>query len=75
MQKFDHNIGFLEKRKFFCRKLSKIAENCDLDIGPRQYVQKRIILMPHWHQKPRKENNGQYLFAFSILLSYKACLK
>jgi hypothetical protein len=27
MQKFDHNIGFGEKRQFF-------AENCDHNIGP-----------------------------------------
>jgi hypothetical protein len=30
-----HNIGFWEKRHFFRRKLSKIAENCDHNIGPR----------------------------------------
>jgi hypothetical protein len=34
MQNFDHNIGFWEKRQFFRRKLSKIAENCDHNIGP-----------------------------------------
>jgi hypothetical protein len=34
MHKFDHNIGFWEKRQYFCRKLSKIAENCDHNIGP-----------------------------------------
>jgi hypothetical protein len=28
MQKIDHNVGFSEKRQFFRRKLSKIAENC-----------------------------------------------
>jgi hypothetical protein len=33
-QKFDHNIGFLEKRQFFRRNLSKIAENCDHNIDP-----------------------------------------
>jgi hypothetical protein len=32
MQNFDHNIGFWEKRQFFRRKLSKIAENCDHNI-------------------------------------------
>jgi hypothetical protein len=35
MQIFDHNIGFLEKRQFFRRKLSKIAENCDHNIDPK----------------------------------------
>jgi hypothetical protein len=35
MQNLDHNIGFCEKRQFFRRKLSKIAENCDHNIGPR----------------------------------------
>jgi hypothetical protein len=34
MQNFDHNIGFWEKRQFFCRKLAKIAENCDHNIDP-----------------------------------------
>jgi hypothetical protein len=34
MQNFDHNIGFWEKRQFFRRKLSKIAENCDHNIDP-----------------------------------------
>jgi hypothetical protein len=34
-QKFDHNIGFREKRQFFLRKLAKIAENCDHNIDPR----------------------------------------
>jgi hypothetical protein len=29
MQKFDPNNGFQEKKPIFCRKLSKIAENCD----------------------------------------------
>jgi hypothetical protein len=36
MQNFDHNIGFREKRHFFRRKLSKIAEKCDHNIDPRQ---------------------------------------
>jgi hypothetical protein len=35
MQNVDHNIGFWEKRQFFRRKLSKIAENCDHNIDPR----------------------------------------
>jgi hypothetical protein len=35
MQKFDHNIGFCEKHQIFRRKLLKIAENCDHNIGPR----------------------------------------
>jgi hypothetical protein len=34
MQNFDRNIGFWEKRQFFRRKLSKIAENCDRNIDP-----------------------------------------
>jgi hypothetical protein len=37
MQKLDRNIGFWEKRHFFRRKLSKIAENCDHNIGPRSH--------------------------------------
>jgi hypothetical protein len=39
MQNFDHNIGFWEKRQFFRRKLSKIAENCDHNIDPRCWEQ------------------------------------
>jgi hypothetical protein len=40
-----NNIGFWEKRQFFRRKLSKIAENCDHNIGPRtiEYV---VVLAP-----------------------------
>jgi hypothetical protein len=38
MQKFDHNIGLWEKRQFFRRKLSKIAENCVHNIDPRPTV-------------------------------------
>jgi hypothetical protein len=34
MLNFDPNIGFWEKRHFFRRKLSKIAENCDHNIDP-----------------------------------------
>jgi hypothetical protein len=34
LKKIDHNIGFWEKRQFFRRKLSKIAENCDHNIDP-----------------------------------------
>jgi hypothetical protein len=34
MQNFDRNIDFWEKRQFFRRKLSKIAENCDHNIDP-----------------------------------------
>jgi hypothetical protein len=33
-EKVDHNIGFGEKRRFFRRKLAKIAENCDHNIDP-----------------------------------------
>jgi hypothetical protein len=33
-KKVDHNIGIQEKRQFFRRKLSKIAENCDHNIDP-----------------------------------------
>jgi hypothetical protein len=34
MQKFDHNIGFRKKRRFFRRKLAKIAENSDHNMDP-----------------------------------------
>jgi hypothetical protein len=34
LKKIGHNIGFREKRKIFRRKLAKIAENCDHNIGP-----------------------------------------
>jgi hypothetical protein len=35
MQNFDRNIGFLRKTPIFCRKLPKIAVNCDHNIDPR----------------------------------------
>jgi hypothetical protein len=35
VQKFDHDIGFWEKRQFFRQKLPKIAENCDYNIDLR----------------------------------------
>jgi hypothetical protein len=38
----DHNIGFWEKRQFFRRKLSKIAENCDRNIDPRWVLEKVV---------------------------------
>jgi hypothetical protein len=38
MQNLDHNIvekvGYFFQKYFFCRKLSKIAENCDHNIDP-----------------------------------------
>jgi hypothetical protein len=36
-----HDIGFWEKRQFFRRKLSKIAENCDHNIDPRSRMKAR----------------------------------
>jgi hypothetical protein len=33
-KQIDHNIGFIEKRHFFRRKLTKITENCDYNIDP-----------------------------------------
>jgi hypothetical protein len=33
--KYDHSIGFWEKRQIFRRKLAKVAEICDRNIGPR----------------------------------------
>jgi hypothetical protein len=41
MQKFDHNIGFGERRQFFRRKLAKIAENFDHNIGPDPMARRR----------------------------------
>jgi hypothetical protein len=35
MKNLDHKIGFEEKRQFFGRKVSKIAQNCDHHIDPR----------------------------------------
>jgi hypothetical protein len=43
MQNFDHNIGFREKRQFFRRKLSKIAENCDHNIDPGGEIRNRPL--------------------------------
>jgi hypothetical protein len=48
LQNFDHNIGFWEKRQFFCRKWAKIAENCDHNIDPWIYNNKKLFrLMLH----------------------------
>jgi hypothetical protein len=47
MQKFDHNIVFLEKRHFFCRKLSKIAENCGHNIDHWLLVIEKITPKIH----------------------------
>jgi hypothetical protein len=45
MQNFHHNIGFLEKRQFIRRKLSKIAENCDYNIEPSIHnLMKNVVL-------------------------------
>jgi hypothetical protein len=41
MQIFDHNIGFGENRQFFRRKLAKIAENCDHNIGPKFHKKRK----------------------------------
>jgi hypothetical protein len=43
MIKFDHNIGFWEKRRFFRRKLAKIAENCDHNIDPRTPGDRKVF--------------------------------
>jgi hypothetical protein len=43
MQKVDHKIGIQEKRQFFRRKLGKIAENCDHNIGPSLRKQESIL--------------------------------
>jgi hypothetical protein len=54
MQNFDHNIGFWEKRPFFRRKLSKIAENCDHNIGPRSHCFGALE-----YKKTRRTKSGQ----------------
>jgi hypothetical protein len=41
LQKFDHSIGSWEKGEFFGRRLAKIVENCDHNIGPRQAIHSR----------------------------------
>jgi hypothetical protein len=45
-KKFEHNIGFWEKRHFVRRKLSKIAENCDHNIGPLRAILRRRTTGP-----------------------------
>jgi hypothetical protein len=44
MQKFYHNIGFLEKRQFFRRKLSKIAEIVIITSTPGCHDHRKTIL-------------------------------
>jgi hypothetical protein len=62
MQNFDHNIGFCEKRQFFRRKLSKIAENCDHNIDPRPYPFCRILATkePATNGKSKKCNSEYF---------------
>jgi hypothetical protein len=58
MQNFDHNIGFWEKRQFFRRKLSKLAEICDHNIGPRAWSQSYDFRFYNYVQRrrlPRQE--------------------
>jgi hypothetical protein len=54
MQNFDHNIGFWEKRQFFRRKLSKIAENCDHNIDPWDTHKKQEQAFALWLSKAMK---------------------
>jgi hypothetical protein len=44
VQEYDLNIVFLEKRQFFCRKLSKFAKNCDhnIDLQVTLFLQKAL---------------------------------
>jgi hypothetical protein len=55
MQKFHHNISFWEKRQFFRRKLSKIAENCDHNIDPRSEMcqRPRMLEKDFWKKTAR----------------------
>jgi hypothetical protein len=55
---FYHNIGFWEKSQFFCRKLAKIAENCDHNIDPwstNLHIARCLFwwLIPSWSTKHR----------------------
>jgi hypothetical protein len=43
MQKFDHHFVFLRKNAILCRKLSKIAENCDHNIDPLIFFSQNIF--------------------------------
>jgi hypothetical protein len=57
MQHFDHDIGFSEKRQFFCLKLSQIAENCDHNIDPwshwpRPALEKKLASHPRCRFPP-----------------------
>jgi hypothetical protein len=40
MQKFDHNIGFREKRKNFFAENWQKSQNCDNNIDPRSLCSK-----------------------------------
>jgi hypothetical protein len=53
LQKFDHNIGFQEKRQFFRPKLSKIVENCDIE--PPSYIKSLFpsLQSPTLHKRGR----------------------
>jgi hypothetical protein len=63
MQKFDHNIGFWEKRQFFRRKLSKIAENWNYNIDLRPYDRKL-------HATPSYNKFAQYVYIIYKILQH-----
>jgi hypothetical protein len=63
MRNFDHNIGFWEKRQFFRRKLSKIAENCDHNIDPR----KEKLVIP-WMMQTYLKTEQCFCTAMTCLL-------
>jgi hypothetical protein len=56
MQNFNHNFVFREKRNFFRRKLSKIAENCDHNIDPRLHFLVPASLLNVAPERPNKIN-------------------
>jgi hypothetical protein len=54
MQKFDHNIGFWEKRHFVRRRLAKIALNCDHNIDPKGCQIFAGTIYQHGEKLPQK---------------------
>jgi hypothetical protein len=61
MQNVDHNIGFWEKRHFFRRKLSQIAENCDHNIDPGHPGPHKIGRIDEKHENWSKRKRLNFL--------------
>jgi hypothetical protein len=67
MQKFDNKIVLLRKTPIFSPKLSKIAENCDLDIDNRYFGLKNSWQLRDGQPEPQQKSRhiGQRKYSFN----------